>query len=313
MSVELFVEPSRSPLTWEGFTFEAPRFSVALDGYVGEGPAYDPTGPFANFNHHEGVDRLATRATCGQVLVAVRQGLFDSFRDEYGPKANVFVNDCDEDVCMSWYLLRQGYVAEQIFNPILNKLVHIEDMLDATAGAYPFPRDMPALRELAWIFQPYRNFRKSGEIDKRDPQAFKTVIEDVCRRIDQALVGHPGEVGLNTNYCKCGGGPNWVLVDESRSGEYLKTGMFADGVRAYVSYRERPDGNFVYTIGRMSQFIPFDVAHFLKVLDEIEGNPDDHWGGGNTIGGSPRVAGSRLTPDEVTAIINGDLTAKLSA
>lgn len=51
-------------------------FSIALDGYVNVGPRFDHEGPRVNFNHHEEVDRLATRATCGQVLMAIRQGLF---------------------------------------------------------------------------------------------------------------------------------------------------------------------------------------------------------------------------------------------
>ena len=77
--MKLIVEP-RIVKTWQSFIVEAPKYSIALDGYVKGKPMYDPSGPFANFNHHEEVDRLATRSTCGQVYVAVRQGLMDAYR-----------------------------------------------------------------------------------------------------------------------------------------------------------------------------------------------------------------------------------------
>ena len=43
----------------------------------------------------------------------------------------------------------------------------------------------------------------------------------------------------------------------------------------------------------------------LKALNKAEGIiGEDLWGGGNTIGGSPRVNGSRLNPEQVAKIIN---------
>ncbi len=71
------------------FVAMAPAFSIALDGYVRGGPQYDWRGPHISFNHHEDVDRLATRATCAQVLMSLRSGLFGRFRDGQGPKAQV--------------------------------------------------------------------------------------------------------------------------------------------------------------------------------------------------------------------------------
>ncbi len=88
-------------LTMSQFVEQTQPFSVALDGYVRGGPQYDLKGPRVSFNHHEDVDRLATRSTCAQVLMSLRQGLFGRFRDAQGPQAHVWVNDCDEDVCTS--------------------------------------------------------------------------------------------------------------------------------------------------------------------------------------------------------------------
>ncbi len=303
--IVLEMRPQDAPLTWEQFVAGAPPFSIALDGYVADGPRLDAAGPHANFNHHEKVSRLETRSTCAQVLMAIRQGLFECFREEGSIRAAVFANDCDEDVCLSWFLLKHGWLAEHVMNPALNKLVHMEDLLDATAGAYPFPVDLPALRELAWVFEPYRRFRLSGELDKKDRSSYEAVVTDVEGRIMRHLTHQGGEVQIDTRYERIGGGSGWAMIREL--GAQARTGMFADGIKAYVASRERPDGRHAYTIGRMSLFIDFfSVPEIISALNEAEGTAgkSDRWGGGDTIGGSPRVAGSALDPGQVATIVN---------
>lgn len=324
MTIELFIEPKTPPLKFqssvfrEGFVENYPPYSIALDGFVKEGPRtlLTPDGPYQNFNHHEEVDRLATRSTCAQVLMAIRQGLFRAFRDKDGPRARVYVNDCDEDVCTSWFLLKHGHLAEQAMNPTLNRLVGMEDMLDATAGAYPYPADLPALQELAWVFQPYRRFRLSGEIDKKDTAEYLAVITDVEHRIMQHVAGKGKTIPLDTRYEKLGGGKSWALIREI--GGQARTGAFSDGIYAYVSVRERPGGGYTYTVGRMSPFIRFDVPKLLEALTKAELEKRDplmaamvgSWGGGDTIGGSPRGTGSVLTPEEVTEVVERTLEEK---
>lgn len=310
MTIKLEMRPKDAPLSWGDFVAKAPSFSIALDGYVVGPPQFSPTGPHASFNHHEGVSRLETRATCAQVLMAVRQGLFRCFREDNAPHATVYVNDCDEDVCTAWFLLKHGWLSDHAVNPLLNRLVAIEDLLDATAGAYPFPADLPALRELAWVFAPYRRVRLSGELDRKDAATFRGVVEDVEGRILKHLMGKGDEIPLDTTYERLGGGSGWAVIREV--GAQAKTGVLSDGIHAYVAVRQRPDGRWTYTVGRMSLFIDyFQVPAILDALNVAEGttkNPD-RWGGGDTIGGSPRVSGSKLTPDEVAKIV-GELVAK---
>jgi hypothetical protein len=302
MAVMLHMRPQDEPLTWDQFRKVTGPFAVALDGYVSGGPRFDAHGPRVNFNHHEDVDRLATRSTCAQVLLALRQGFFTCFRDADGSRADVYCNDCDEDVCTSWFLFKNGAFAEHAFNPRLNRLVAIEDMLDATAGAYPYPLELSVLRELAWVFEPYRRLRLSGELDRREPDTHRAVVAEVESRILRHLTDRGEEQPLDTRYERLGGGPGWVMIREV--GAQARTGVFSDGIRAYVSVRPRPDGHWTYTVGRMSPFIPFDVPAILEALNRAEGQPSERWGGGNTIGGSPRVHGSRLMPDEVAQIVN---------
>jgi hypothetical protein len=309
MSIELYVHtsgvgPGDAPsCSWDYFSKYAPPFSVALDGYVHEGPNFDSTKVIVNFNHHEGVDRLATRATCAQVLMAIRQGMFSKFRDFNGAQAKVYVNDCDEDVCTSWFLLNNYHLVEGTMNPLINRLVSMEDALDSTAGAYPFPVDLPALKEMAWIFEPYRQFRMSGALEKREYEAYKSIITDVENRILQHVTGHgKSAIMLDTRYELIGGGNGWSMVKEV--GPYARTAMFSEGIKAYVSVRERSDGRYTYTIGKLSPFIPFDLINITATLnreDDIIG--DDKWGGGNNIMGSPRSRGSSIKPEKLSEII----------
>jgi thioredoxin 1 len=74
-------------------------------------------------------------------------------------------------------------------------------------------------------------------------------------------------------------------------------------------YRRLPDGTWGYTVAKRSEFVKyFPVPEILSVLAAREPG----WGGGSTIGGAPRHpdgSRSRLTPDEVFAVVEGVVTA----
>ncbi len=310
MAIRLIMQPKTPPMTREEFCAATGPFSIGLDGFI-RGPSwFDPKGPHANFNHHEGANGFDVHATCGQIMLAIRQGFFERFRDENGPRVDVYANDCDEDVCSAWASLNNHHLILSAMNPNFNRLNAMEDVLDATAGTYPFPKDLPALRELAWVFEPYRQFRLSGELDKKDADSFVSIVTSVEHRILQFVLGKGLEIPLDTRYERIGGGKGWAMIRET--GAQGRMGAIADGIRAYVSVRERLDGRWTYTIGRMSVFIPFDLPPIIKMLNTAEGLTDskDRWGGSDIVGGSPRVAGSKLSPQEVEHIINNEVLAK---
>lgn len=305
----LVVHPGRPALSWDAFKAGSPPFSIALDGYVTGPPRFDigPTGnscraPRASFNHHEGVDRLATRSTSGQVLLAMRKGLYAlAFQKGGTPTAVLHVSDADEDCCLSVWLLRNPGVVLRSRNPTLNRLVAVEDLLDVTAGAYPFPVDMAALEESAWVFAPYKQFRLSGEIERREEAAYRAVIEEVGLRIDKHLTGRGERIALDTRYEVLRRGTDWVMVRET--GAQARAGMARDGIHGFVSVRERPDGRWTYSVGRLSPYSDFDVPWILAELDRLEADCHDPWGGSDDIGGSGRSQGSRLDPDLVFGIV----------
>lgn len=303
MNIITHIEPKIPPLSWDDFVKTYPENSIALDGFV-TGPTHffkNEKGVWANFNHHEGVDRLSTRATCAQTLLAIRQGLIKSFLGDI----HLYVNDCDQDVCLSIFLIKNYLLVENVLNPLVNKLVHIEDMMDTCAGAYPFPIELLALREAAWVFQPYTVFRTNGGIERKNRNEFKTVIDDVENRILKYITGHSEKIEPESSYEIIGGGKDWKMVIEH--GYEARTQMMKDGICAFVSVRtiDKSKSKYAYSIGKMSTFIPFDIPKILTWLNHCDQVTEtDFWGGSDTIGGSPRVNGSSLDPKGIEYFIN---------
>jgi len=58
----------------------------------------------------------------------------------------------------------------------------------------------------------------------------------------------------------------------------------------------------------MSPFLPLDLGKLCTTLNMRDGLDLDLWGGGDTIIGSPRKAGSGLKPDELTDLLNKEMT-----
>ena len=310
MSAELYVRSEVPPLSWEEFKQTHPVGSIALDGYVGEGPEFEYEGPYYNANHHEGVKRLATLSTAQQILMDVQMGLDKPFTTKKGIFApNVFVNDCDQDVCAAWFLLDQ-IDQTRAPSPALKRFINIAGTLDVTAGAFPYDPDMRILRELAWVFEPYGLFRASGEMAKKDNRQYYSVIEDVQGRIQRHLMGRGNAIDLDSAYELVGGGKDWQMIREiGRDG---RVGALMDGIDSYVSVQELPDGRWRYTVGRRSEFVPFDVPGLMERLNQVEGCTNDRWGGATIVGGSPRVGGSKLSPAEVEKVINEHIASKQS-
>jgi hypothetical protein len=309
MSAELIIRSEVPPLSWAEFTSTHPAGSMALDGYVGEGPQYDADGPYYNANHHEDVNRDATLSTAQQVMMAVRRGIDSAFTVDGEFSPTVFVNDCDQDVCTAWYLLDNVNETRHP-SPALNRFVNVAGILDVTAGTFPYDRDLRILGELAWVFEPYADFRASGEINNKDNGQYRSVIQSVGLRIGQHLLGRGETAKLDTDYRVIGGGKDWKMVEElGRDG---RVGALMNGIEAYVTVKE--DGErWRYTVGRLSEYIPFDVPGILAHLNEVEGSEEDRWGGSDIIGGSPRVDGSRLSPSDLETAINKYLERSESA
>lgn len=300
-------------LSWRDFTLEAEPHSIALDGFVPEGPRFNPQGPWANFNHHEEVSRLETRATCAQVLIALRMGFMQTFDPE---RLAIYINDCDEDVCLSVFLLRNYLRARQHAGHRLNRLVFMEDMLDTTGGAYAFADNMTTLHELLWVFEPYHQFRASGELYKLDAEAYHSVIDEVGERILAHLSGDTSNIEPDLRFEELDRYGDLVMVREI--GANARLGVYGSGIPYFISVRELPKGLYGYTLARSSQFVPFPIPKIVRALNQeethwwrgmTEAMPESEWGGSDMIAGSPR-GGSVLSPESVMRTIYESMHTK---
>lgn len=297
MSIKLNIEP-RVVMSWSEFQDKKPPFSIALDGYINEPTQRNAVGPYANFDHHTGVDRISTRSTAEQIHMEINLGLFDTFKNKGKAWANIFVNDCDEDTVLSVWLLQNHERVRSHAEPLINKLVYCSDRMDCTAGTYPFG-DVAQLRRMAWMFEPYRSARSEGKVGTLTPAGMQTIFDAILHRITLYSLGEGCETSLEGSYKVIGGGPGWSLVTEHGPGARMY--MFASGVNAFVSIVS--PGRYV--IGRKSTWTPFPLEKIYGVLNQAEGG--EVWGGSNTIGGSLRGSGSKLTQEDVTKLVNAAL------
>lgn len=298
-----FVLESRPPLTREEFQRTHPRGSIAVDGYLPEGPWLDLDALQANLNHHEAVDRLATRCSTAQGAIGVRMGRFEAFFRE---GVHFWTNDCDPDVATLLWVLENPARMRGVLNPLFNKMLHLLDMLDTTAATYPFPMDFD-LGEYHWIFEPYFEAQARGIIERKEPREYERIVNDCHLHLEQYLAGKPGRVEIETGYDVISLHPGWGMF--RTHGSLSRMAIVAAGYFAFVLVRERPNGTYTYTIQRTSDGVRYPLQRFIQALNAREQryytDPlQEQWGGGDTVMGSPRVRGSKQPPAEVAEVLN---------
>lgn len=320
-TVNLIIRP-RETMTWEQFCKETPPYSIALDGYVEHPPEYDPDTMHLNLDHHTGVFRQSTLSTAQQCMMAVKGGLYQSFRKDNRPHVNVYVNDCDQDVALALFILDEYKLFEGVQSlPHFNRLLEIDGKLDMTGGGYPFNLRDQLMRQHEWIFDPYIKLRTSGALAVATEQVIRDNLETVMGRIMQFIVGNSGEIEIETEgEVIHDSSYGYKFIDERSSGVHYRYHMYSLGMNAFIAWvgtKEIPNTDpqkysFTYSIGRRGIFIPFPVQYLLKRLSAYE---EEHfgnggWGGSDLIGGSNREHGSRIHPRDMGTIIDNFLMEK---
>lgn len=294
--------------TREEFRKDAPALSIALDGVIPEGPWIDLVRLQANFNHHEGVNRLATRCTAAQIDITLRMGGLSAFFNGLRP-VNVFYNDCDPDVILSLWILENRLRVQSMWGGPFDELLRAIDLLDTTAATYPFPPSMD-LSAIQWVFEPYFEARDHLVLDRENPVDYEDVIQKCFIRIERFLDGTPGRVQIKTDFKIVGQYNGWGMFQ--CVGSLSRIGIVSSGYPAFVLVHKRPDGRYVYTLQRTCDGVVFPLELFYEALNAVETAPGK-WGGCDTVGGSPREHGSDLSPERVAEIINIVLAAHVSS
>lgn len=308
MGIELIIRPRQS-VSWEAFCKTTPPRSVALDGYVTDGPQWDEKSLHVNMDHHSGCSREATMSTCRQSMFAIKGGIMDRF----GGNAQLWINDPDQDTSLASWLFKHYKLFTGVqSHPHINRLIELTDRWDITGGAYPTALDDDLLKMHAWVFDPYTELRVSGALAVATEGVMRNCLDAVHARLDKVLMGEAKTKELRSDATILHESRyGFKIVDETGGNEarYL---LFSNGMNAFVSLvATRPDGRRVYSIGRRSRYIDFPVQEFYDILNKAEGlSAGDCWGGSDIIGGSARTSGSVLTWEQVRDLLEAYLAAR---
>ena len=171
--------------------------------------------------------------------------------------------------------------------------------------------DDQIVRQHNWVFKPYTNLRKSGALAHANEQVMLDNLEAVMGRLTRFMMGQAEEVDLDTRHTILHDSPGFKIVDEI-GGNEARYYLFSKGMNAFVSLvARRPDGRFVYSVGRRSQYIRFPVEKLYDDFNTAENfTRESGWNGSTIIGGASRMNGSGLTWEQIRDITNNRLKAE---
>ncbi len=304
--IQLIAEP-RVVKTWNQFIKESPPYSIALDGYVSGAPKYQPEGPRLNLNHHKtAVDGHSALCASMQAYLKLKTGLFEKFAVNGGPHAQVYVNDADQDSSLAAFILTKPEVSSSAKNQNkLEELLYHEQIMEITGGMFPLDTKSRIMQKMAWIFEPYDSVRMSEKIYSMNADEMKNLMQDIFLRIENHLSGRSCEMGLDNSYTILHGNhENFALVKENSV--YSRAKMIKEGIKAFALLVKENAGVYKYTLGKISDFVPIPlpkIYDFLNKFENIKLDDADRWGGSRTIGGSPRINGSKIPPEKLFELI----------
>jgi hypothetical protein len=319
-NINLYIEP-RVTVAYNHFSLSCPpdnltsiewrqnnHNSITLDGYMSGGPNLWRNERIVNFDHHENVKRFATMSTSKQVYLAIKQGLFDMFQ---GVKPNVYINDVDQDTAFAVWLLENHYLLDTSRNNAKEKtnieaLLNLTDLLDITAGAYPFDFNSDIAKMHNWVFKPYTDFRTSGALSGANTTQMYHNIDETMGRLTLASKGLATKVEFDTRheiYFK----DDLITIVNEIGGNDARYYLYSQGMKAHISLVSMTTyGHFVYSVGKKSPYIEFDVPGFLSCMNDTDSLPNgeklplnERAGGSDTIGGSSRLHGSKHTFEDL--------------
>lgn len=307
MSINIIIEPGVQ-VSLDDFCRNTRRHSIAVDGYVPSPPVYVEATGHQVFDHHHGVVRPATLCSAWQAVIAVRRFLFDEFRDEFGPDADVYLNDIDPDSATAGIVLKHWHHALATTNPILNRMLDVTHHLDMSGGLWPYPLDQNTLLELNEVHAEYWRMRLSGELDEKNAHAYLLAWQDAEIKFMELLNGRGRKRALNADFERLGGGDQWHLVREK--GPQARIRMAHLGYRAIVSVRNAPNGKFIYTILRASEYLSGFPIQLICDRLNVDEPPEARFGGGDTVIGNARGPGSERSPKDMERFINAILAER---
>jgi hypothetical protein len=306
--------PNIAVIVKSGLSFSAstvrksPNCRIYLDGVAQCEPFMDLEKHVYNFDHHEGVVRPFTVATCEQVLVMVMKGM-----DLRGRDWKIYANEPDLDTILSiWLLLNHVRVHQKSPDDLrgLYTLVRLESVIDAHGLEMIHLSGLPlgVLNKTRKII----DYLREEEIDLKRHALWEEgdflehtalVLQKIDRliyRSDEFLdfqdLQELARVEIVNN--------RFAVAVASPQGIYELEPFLARlyGENLAIVILQNESGG--YTLRRMDHFMPGDLKPIyckLNFLDPVVRcrESKNQWGGSGDIGGSPRGVSTQLTPMEI--------------
>ena len=309
-SPNISVHVDRGVTATESSARKAGQRSIFLDGAAQAPPFLDNDHQIYNLDHHEGVVRAFTLATCEQALVLVLRGMELAERNW-----EVFANEPDLDTVLSiWLLLNHNRMTEKN-SPLAEQiipLVRIEGAIDALGldmvrlCGYSQEKEKRVMELIQTLREEEVKIKREGRWDQID---FADYTADLLHKIDtlvyrsmdfkeyrhlEELARVEGQSGSD------------VVFFRSELGIYeleqYLTGIFTHQPGIIVLQKNES----TYTLRQVDLFSSARLEKIyarLNFQDPAVRSADNLWGGSGDIGGSPRATGTRLSVGDIAEAV----------
>ncbi len=288
----------------------APPGSIFLDGTAQGEPFLDPDRGVYNLDHHEGCVRLFTLATCEQAMVLIRKRLDLRKRDW-----TVFANDADLDTVLAiWVLLNHLRLGADDPRPrdAIMPLLRLEGCIDALGlelqelCALPpelLARTRAQMQELR---AKELALQAGGRWEKVDLLPYVASQLQAIDRLVYPAEEFEGVAEIEELARREIVRGSVAVVCRSKAGIYEVERQLrrVHGERLGVIALQKTPAT--YSLRQVDPALPGTLEQVYARLNLVD--PASHgsrspnrWGGSDEIGGSPRAAGTRLTPDQIAA------------
>ena len=282
--------------------------TIFLDGAARGAPFLDHERRVYNLDHHEGVIRAFTLATCEQALVMLLKGL-DLREDTW----RLVANQPDLDTVLAiWVLLNHTHLTEEEseVRQALIPLLRVEGLIDGQGLEFvdfcglASNRLAEAMNQLKQLQAEERRLRENLT---DEPDAELLFLHGMLKQIDR-MVYHSSDFEDFQPFEELAhidlGEQKVAVACRSEAGIYELEQQLKRiyGTRLSLIALEKVPGTF--TVRATSLLVSGRMPAVYERLNgrdpKVSGRkPENCWGGSAEIGGSPRETGSGLSPREV--------------
>lgn len=307
-SPNLVVRVQRGKVIGAQAARKSPERTIFLDGAAAGEPFMDHERQVYNLDHHEGVERSITLATCEQALIMVRKGL--NLKEK---NWTIYSNEPDLDTIFAiWLLLNHLHISPErshVFSEIV-PLVRLEGMIDSLGLEHTdllaFPPELleKTRRKLERLREDELLLKKEGRWNEADATTYTC---SMLKKLDNIIF-------RVSDFRDFKGVVEIARADITRldTAVMYHCDMGIYELEEYITrlYGKKPTFIFLqrdrrhYTVRKGDMFSPLKTERLYEILNAFDPavsgqDPENRWGGSTDIGGSPRTTGTALSSSRI--------------